>query len=188
MDTTPVSLLERMRQPGDQVAWSRFVELATPLLFSWSEKMGLQNQDAQDLVQDVLAVLVRKLPEFQYDPQRSFRGWLRTVTVNKWRERLRGAAPMPTVDDQAELDDHPAPEPDDPFWEVEYREHIVARALEIMQTDFETTTWRACWEHVVSGHSAAEVAGKLGISIPAVYMAKSRVLKRLREELKGMME
>ncbi|HEV3262134.1 MAG TPA: sigma-70 family RNA polymerase sigma factor, partial [Gemmataceae bacterium] len=81
MPTTSASLLERLRQPGDQAAWSRFVQLYTPLLYSWARQVRLQHQDAADLVQEVFAVLIRKWPEFSYDPQKSFRSWLRTVML-----------------------------------------------------------------------------------------------------------
>ena len=80
MNTTSFSLLERLRQPSDSAAWDRFVELYTPLLFYWGRRAGLQSADAADLVQDVFEVLLHKLPEFQYDRQKSFRSWLRTVT------------------------------------------------------------------------------------------------------------
>src|SRR5262245_60040259 len=86
---TPASLLERLRRPDDREAWARFVELYTPLLYFWARRTGLQQADAADLVQEVLAVLFRKLLEFTYDKQRSFRNWLRTVTLNKWRETVR---------------------------------------------------------------------------------------------------
>ena len=88
---TPASLLERLRQPADPAAWSRFVELYTPLLYGWARRVGLPEQDAADLVQDVFVQLVRKLPDFTYDRHKTFRGWLRAVTLNKWRETY-GAA------------------------------------------------------------------------------------------------
>jgi len=89
MHSTHVSLLERLRQPEAADAWERFVQLYTPLLLHWARKLGLPDHDAADLVQDVLLVLVRKLPEFQYQPGRTFRGWMRTVLINKWRDRPR---------------------------------------------------------------------------------------------------
>ena len=73
----------RLKSPDNGLAWSRFVELYTPLIYFWARKCGLQSPDAADLVQDVLTLLVDKLPEFQYDRSGSFRGWLRTVTLNK---------------------------------------------------------------------------------------------------------
>jgi len=89
MATTSSSLLERLRQPEATEAWQRFVHLYTPLLYYWARGTGLPEHDAADLVQDVLVVLVQKLPEFRYDAGQSFRGWLRTITLNKWRERCR---------------------------------------------------------------------------------------------------
>ena len=82
----------------------------------------------------------------------------------------------------------PSPEPDDDLGETEYREFLVSRALEVMQAEFQPTTWKACWEHVVAGRPAADVAGELGITPNAVYLAKARVLRRLRAELDGLLE
>jgi RNA polymerase sigma-70 factor, ECF subfamily len=187
MHTTSTSLLERLRVPTSEEAWTRFVKLYTPLLFFWARRMGVPDQDAADLVQDVLLVLLQTLPDFTYDPRKSFRAWLRAITINKWREtrRKRGAR-SPTGN--GELDDLSAPADDDAFWEVEYQRHLVGRALQLMQADFQPLTWKACWEFVVSGRPAAEVAADLGVSLDVVYSAKSRVLRRLREELGQLME
>src|SRR5262249_34721827 len=92
MQTTPVSLLERLRQPGADAAWDRLVELATPLIYSWAGRMGLQANDAADLVQDVFVTLLRTMPDFHYDPNRSFRSWLRTLVANRWRDSCRRRA------------------------------------------------------------------------------------------------
>src|SRR5271154_45229 len=97
MHTTSVSLLERLRQPAEQDAWNRFVHLYTPLLFAWADRAGLQSHDAADLVQDVFVLLLRKLPEFTYDSRQSFRGWLRTVALNKWRESRRRQPPLASI-------------------------------------------------------------------------------------------
>ncbi len=186
MDTTPVSLLERLRQPAETQAWERFVELYTPVLVAWARHLRLDEADAADLIQEVFLLLVQKLPEFRYDPQRSFRAWLCTVTRNKWRE-LRRRRTLPQTDEDT-LGEVPGREDGDPFWEVEYRRHLAGRALRIMQAEFEPTTWKACWECVARGRPAAEVARELGISVNAVYLAKSRVLGRLHRELDGLLE
>src|SRR5262245_15468278 len=89
MDTTSISLLERVRQPSDQEAWSRFVNLYTPLLLAWVRRTGAMQQEAEDLTQEVFATLLKKMPDFAYDKDKSFRGWLRTVAINKWRESKR---------------------------------------------------------------------------------------------------
>lgn len=184
---TPASLLERLRQPGQEQAWRRFVQLYTPMLFSWARRQGLQDADAADLVQEVFSLLVRKLPEFTYDQGRSFRAWLRTVTLNCWRTRCRRAA-LPLEKNLASLDDLPGNDPAAELGEAEYRHWVVGRALELMRAEFQPATWQACWECVVEGRQAAEVADQFGISVGAVYMAKSRVLSRLRQELQGLLD
>jgi RNA polymerase sigma-70 factor (ECF subfamily) len=188
MDRTPVSLLQRLRRPGEREAWDRFVDLYTPLLYHWARRMGLQDQDAADLVQDVFTTLVQKMPEFVYDPRKSFRSWLRTILLNKWRTHGKQRARRPLTGDPEALAE--APDLDDPnaFWEAEYHRHLVDRALDLMRAEFQPTTWTACWQFVVEGRSAADVAAELGISENAVYIAKLRVLRRLRRELDGLME
>jgi RNA polymerase sigma-70 factor (ECF subfamily) len=187
MHTTSSTLLEKLRCPTDQQAWVRFVELYTPLLYSWACRVRLPSHDAADLVQEVLTALVRKLPEFRYDSGKSFRGWLRTLTHNKWREVRRRQAVVEEAD-EAGLDNLPAPDSDEVFEEQEYRRHLVSRALKLMQAEFQPGVWRACWECVVSGKPAAQVAAELGSTRDAVYAAKSRVLRRLREELRGLLD
>ena len=188
MNTTSVSLLQRLGQPGEQESWRRFVHLYTPLLYYWGRRVGLPPDEAADLVQDVLLVVVEKLPHFEYDAQRSFRGWLRTITLNKWRARCRRHAAAPPIEPDPNFSDLTDGEPVDAFAEQEYRRWLVQRALEVMREEFETTTWTACWEFVVSGRSAAEVATDLGVSVDVVYAAKSRVLRRLRQELDGLLD
>lgn len=185
MTDTPASLLERLRLPHEQQAWSRFVALYTPVIYFWARRIGLQESDASDLVQDVFIVLLKKLPGFTYDRQGSFRAWLKTVTLNHWRAKRRLASARRTTG-------QPLPEPAakeaEAFWEQEYRERLVGQALRLMQNDFEPNTWQACWQMVVDGRPAAEVARKLGVSVGTVYAAKCRVLARLRQELAGMMD
>jgi RNA polymerase sigma-70 factor (ECF subfamily) len=188
MYTTSITLLERLRDQADQEAWSRLVRLYTPLLLHWGRKCGLEPDAAADLIQDVFATLFQKLPEFTYEPGKSFRSWLRTVTLNHWRDRLRWlrARPLPPGDGMlasvagrdnvAELE------------EAEYRTHLVGEALRLMQQDFEPPTWQAFWLFTVEGHSAEEVAARLGLTPVKVYGAKFRVLNRLRQELHGFLD
>jgi RNA polymerase sigma-70 factor (ECF subfamily) len=150
-------------------------------------RLGLQTSDAADLLQEVFLTLYRKLPEFQYDPSHSFRAWLRTVVTNKCRDWQRQRVRQPAMADVAP-DDIPAPDDLEGFGEAEYRQQIISRALQLMQTDFQPATWRACWEHVALERPAVEIARELGISVNAVYLAKARVLSRLRQELAGLLD
>jgi len=185
MSQTPVSLLERLRQPGAREAWERFVELYSPLIYAWSRRAGMQDQDAADLVQDVLVTLVQAMPTFVYDRHKSFRGWLRTITMNKWRDFCkkpeRAVAGGDAVLAQAVA-------PDEAFWEADYRQHLANRALQVMRADFQPATWKAFWEQVIVGRPAADVGAELGLSQGAVYAARFRVLDRLRRELAGMLD
>jgi RNA polymerase sigma-70 factor (ECF subfamily) len=185
MNTTSVSLLQRLRRPEEAGAWERFVQLYTPLIYHWACRAGLQESDAADLVQDVFILLLQKLPEFDYDRHGSFRGWLRTVTLNLWRTRLRRRS-LPT-EPGASPDGVAAPDGVAELAEVEYRDQLTRRALELLRTDFEPTTWRAFWECVVNARPTAEVAAELGMSAGAVRTAKCRVLARLRQELDGLL-
>src|ERR1043166_2634684 len=183
MNSTSASLLERLRLPDASEAWHRFVRIYTPLLYYWARSAGLPTHDAADLAQEGLVVLLEKLPEFRYDSSKSFRGWLRTIALNKWRERCRRFASQPDKGGDSGLSGVADNEPTRAFEEAEYRGHLVRRAMKIMQAEFEATTWQACWEVIASGRSAADVAAGLGVSVDVVYSAKSRVLRRLREEL-----
>jgi RNA polymerase sigma-70 factor (ECF subfamily) len=187
MFTTPVSLLERIRRSPEGEPWANFVDMYTPLLFTWAHRLGLGEHDIADLVQDVFTILVEHLPQFQYDPQKSFRAWLKTVLLNCWRkQQLKRVGQAVTVN--GELGEVAGSDPRLEIEEEEYRCYLVRRALGLMQAEFEPATWKACWEFVVHDRPAAEVGAELGLSVNAVYLAKSRVLRRLRAELRGLLD
>ncbi len=187
MHTTSVSLLERLRLPQEEKAWERFVELYTPLLIYWARNAGLQTQDAVDLVQDVFVTLLQKLPEFRYDQSKSFRSWLRTIVMNKWRDGQRKVQRRPAAGEKG-LSGVADKSGADAFWEREYREQLFRRALEIMKAEFEPATWQACWAVVVEGRSSRDVAKELGMTENAVYLAKFRVMRKLRREFEDMLD
>lgn len=157
----------------------------TPILFGWARGLGLQDSDAADLVQEVFAIVLKEMPAFVYDRKRSFRAWLKTVALNRWRSRGRKAR-LPTA--PGADPDHVPGQSEEAFWEDEYRRQLAARALTVMKSEFEDTTWRACLLLVVEGKSAGQAAEILGLSPGAVRVAKSRVLRRLRQELEGMLD
>jgi RNA polymerase sigma-70 factor (ECF subfamily) len=187
MNTTSVSLLERL-QKSDAAAWSRFADLYTPLLYYWAKRFGLQESDAADLVQEVFTILVKEMPRFLYRPNQRFRGWLWTLMLNKRRERERRKGIAVPLGSDGDWSDESGADPVAQFDEAEYRRYVVDRALQLMQVEFPPHTWKACWEYVVADRPAAEVALELGISVNAVHVAKSRVLRRLREELNGLLD
>jgi RNA polymerase sigma-70 factor (ECF subfamily) len=187
MSQTPLSLLEKLQGRGDAAAWERFVLLYTPLLSHWAHRLSLHGPEAADLVQDVFTLLVQKLPDFRYDPALRFRGWLWTVTRNCFRERQRRRTLAPTGNVE-ELPTPSAEDVADTVAEAEYRQYLTRRALELMQAEFQPATWRAFWECVVNERPAAEVANELELTENAVYLAKGRVLRRLRIELGGLLD
>ena len=181
MHTTSASLLRRLQVSGDADAWAQFVRTYSPILYSWARRMGLRHDDAVDLVQEVFAVLVQKLPDFRYDEHRRFRGWLWTVTKRKWIEgRRRRALP---VDAGRRVEDAPTPGEAAGIEEAEFRDHLIRSVVPSLRGNFHDSTWQAFWRHVVDGRPVAEVAGELGISVASVYKAKLRVLAHLNAEL-----
>ncbi len=188
MNTTPVSLLERLRQPNDQEAWRRFVDLYTPLLYYWVKRSGFSQTEADDLVQEVFAHLVSQMPRFQYDDCKYFRGWLGKVARNKWNEIRRRRQVDAQAMNHVEIADEHSPDPAEMFESEECRQALFQRAMEVMQTDFPPNTWQACKRMVMDEAAAADVAVELGMSVGAVHAARFRVLARLRQELAGLVE
>jgi RNA polymerase sigma-70 factor (ECF subfamily) len=187
MPTTSPTLLAQLRQPNQPQAWERFIQLYTPLLLGWARRQGFHDADAQDLVQEVLVKLVQALPSYERGPGQSFRGWLFRVTCNQGRDfrRRKATRALPGADGlSAVSDDDPVVELD----EGEYRRLLVRRGLEIVRPDFSDSSWTAFTRVMLEGRAAAEVAAELNITVNAVYMARHRVLTRLRQELDGLLD
>ena len=183
MVTTSVTLLDRFHNPDDAEAWSTFVELYATLVTDWIRRTAVNEQDVPDALQEVFLTLARELPKFEYDSERSFGGWLRVVTRNCCYRFLSRQSPHQSANGDELLSDQVGMTEVE---EAEYRRFVAQRALKLMQADFEETTWKACWETVVKERPSAEVATELGVSTNAVFLAKSRVLRRLREQLDGL--
>lgn len=183
MPTTSESLLSRLGRAGDTSAWERFVLLYTPLLSALARRVGLNGPDADDFVQDAFTRLLTSIPAYSADGRHRFRDWLKTVALNVWRDRCRKRFPAVGVDVP-----EPGVEAEFDFVEAEQADRLARRALQIMQSDFEPATWKACWETAVEGRPAADVGRELGMTAAAVYVARSRVLRRVREELDGLLD
>ncbi len=188
MPSTSESLLERLSTANNSESWSRFVELYTPLIFYWARKTGLQSQDAADIVQDVLTIVFQKLPDWKYDPSRSFRGWLRAITLNRHRQ-LHRRKQINTVDAATSPIENVA---DKDFaqstWDLNYARQLVATAMDLMKDDFAPKTWQALKQLMASGRPAADVARENDVSVWTIYAAKTRLMARLRHELNGLLE
>ena len=184
MTDTPATLLYRLCDqpvPGD---WERFVRLFTPLLRRWALHFGASDNSAEDLLQDLFVLLIRKLPEFRYDPSRSFRAWLWTVFRHEslaWQKRQPKF--VPTFEKLAEL---ATPDAILEATEAEYRRYLLSRIMQIVQTDFPVSTWQIFQQVAIGGRPGIDVAREFGVTVNAVYLARSRVLARLREELSGL--
>lgn len=185
MESTSASLLDRLKQPGQQEAWNCFADLYTPLIYYWARGQGLNEADASDLVQEVFLLLFRKMPQFTYQADGSFRSWLRTVTLNKYRELQRRRKPEGGGD---RLDQLPAKDEQGNLSDMDYRSHVVRHMLRRLKSEFSPSTWQLFEDCMVAGHSPQEVADQRGVGLGTVYAAKSKVIIRLRQELQGLLD
>jgi RNA polymerase sigma factor (sigma-70 family) len=185
--STRPSLLVRIRDAHDRQAWAEFVDLYAPLVYGFARKHGLQDADAADLTQEVLRAVSQAAARLEYDPRRgSFRGWLFTIVRNKLRNFLAGrkrhAQGTGDTDVQKVLQGQPAPGPDAAaLWDRDYEQRLFAWAAAQVRDGCQETTWQAFAQTAVEGKDAREVARDLGMTVAAVYLAKSRVLARLKE-------
>jgi RNA polymerase sigma-70 factor (ECF subfamily) len=193
---TPSSLLVRVRSPEDrrswESAWRRLVDLYSPVVYAWCLGAGLQPADAADVGQEVFLTVARKLGQFRRDREAdSFRGWLYAIARNKVRDwaRHRGASGANGDEDLLEQLEAPQRGPSDPpVSDTQESRLFYRRALDLVQGEFEPRSWQAFWGVVVEGQPPADIAARLGMTANAVYLAKSRVLRRLREEFDGLVE
>jgi RNA polymerase sigma-70 factor (ECF subfamily) len=187
--TTRPSLLARIRDRRDRQAWAEFVDLYAPLVYGFARKQGLQDADAADVTQDVLRAVARSAPRLNYDPRRgSFRGWLFTVVRNELRDfaaaRRRRAPASGDSDVRRLIEQAPAREEDqEDLWTREYERRLFTRAAEMVRREVQPSTWEAFWRTAVEGQSGQGAARALGLSTAAVYLAKRRVMLRLKEEV-----
>lgn len=194
MAETSATLLQRLNDRADSVAWRRLVDLYSPLIKAWLRHQGVSADDAEDLTQDVLGVVVREVCRFRHNGRAgAFRSWLRTITVNCLRQSLRSrrvrvqAAGSPDI--AAALDQLEDPASDlSRHWDREHDRYVLERLLELIKPEFQETTWEAFRRQVIDGVPTRAVAGELGLTVNAVLIAKSRVLSHLRREADGLVD
>jgi RNA polymerase sigma-70 factor, ECF subfamily len=183
--STSSSLLERAKA-RDGEAWRRLAHLYGPLVYRWCRRKGLPRADAEDLVQEVFLTVATKLQTFRREGEGdTFRGWLWTITRNKIGDWIRShrQETRNSRDGEAALSTSPAPQLEDSGSDFEEMGGLYRRALDSIRPEFQETSWQAFWLVTIEDQSATEVAQELGISRNAVYVAKSRILRRLREIL-----
>lgn len=185
---TRMTLLGRLRtHPEDQSTWTEFVEWYGQMIFGWCRAWSLQEADAQEVTQEVFLKLSLRMREFHYDPQGSFRAWLKTVTHHAWQDYLakqrrpgRGSGSDSVADRLAAV-----PAQDDLMQRLELAcdEELLREAAVRVQLRVEPRTWSAFELTAKEGRSGAEVATRLGMKVATVFVARSKVQRMLREEV-----
>ncbi len=185
--TTRHSLVLRLRNRDDEVAWAEFVQVYEPLLYRLARSKGLQDADAQDLCQEVFRAVASAIERWDPDPAKgSFRGWLfriaRNLIVNFLAAQRRHARGTGRTSVQELLEAQPERDAQaEAEFVAEFQRRAFRWAAERVKTEFTDSTWQAFWQTGVENRPIAAVAEGLGLSVGAVYIARSRVLARLRE-------
>ena len=187
---TSQTLIGRLAHDPSSEAWGEFVDKYAPTVFTWAWQAGLQDSDAADVTQEVLMKLLEKMRVFQYDPKRgSFRGWLKTITVNSARDCGRRLARTPIGPDGLSSVGDPA------SWDElgrrideEYQQQLLAQAESVVKGIVKPNTWRVYEMLIKECMATTVVAASLDLKIAEVYVAKSRVLKRLKEVVQQIEE
>ena len=193
MENTRQSLLIRA-QTGETNAWKDLTDLYRPLILGWLNRQGVPAGDLEDLGQEVLLSVVTHLPTFQHSGQRgAFRTWLRTIvcrrTVDYWRAndtRTQGTGGSGATAALEQIAD-----PDSTLnrqWDQEHDQYVVHCLLDLVEQKFEPVSLQAFRRLALDGISGAEAAQELGLSVAAAYVAKSRVLARIRQEAEGLID
>ena len=165
------------------------------MLYGWLRRCSLPDADADDLVQEVLRVAAAELPHFEHNHRPgALRTWLRKVLVNRLRDFQRSQRTRAAVRANTDLLSQLADQLEDPAsrlsqaWERAHDEHVARKLLKLIEPEFQPQTWRAFYRVALDGVDPEVVAAELAISVASVYAAKSRVLKRLRQECQDFLE
>lgn len=190
---TRASLLVQLRDGGNAEAWGEFARLYAPVIYGFARKRGLQDADAADLMQEVLRSVSGAVNRLEYDPRRgTFRGWLFTVTRNKvfnfLESRKRRVQASGDSRMQERLEQQASENNGSGEWETDYQRSLVKQAMERVKEEFQPATWESFMQTAVEGRTPADVSKRVGLSVGAIYVAKSRVMARLRQEIERLHE
>ena len=190
---TSASLRGRLAAAPTADDWRRLDDLYRPLLRAWMARAGVPASDVDDLVQEVLLVVFREVAGFERRRQGAFRAWLRTILAHRMRDYFRGQKYRPTATGDSDflrrLDELESPDSAlSRLWDREHDQHVAASLMQRVQGDFDPATWQAFRRHALEGEPAVRVAEALDLSLNSVLLAKSRVLKRLRQEVAGLVD
>jgi RNA polymerase sigma factor (sigma-70 family) len=183
------SLIVKLRDPADQAAWCEFVTLYEPLVYRLARSKGLQDADAKDVCQEVFRAVSQAIGRWDPDPGRgTFRGWLSRITrnllINFVTRRPHQLCGSGATSVQDLLEAQPARDPSaTAYFESEYRKRLFQWAADEVRHEFTPATWAAFWQTAIEGRLPKDVAAGLGISVGAVYIARSRALARLRQRI-----
>jgi RNA polymerase sigma-70 factor (ECF subfamily) len=186
MISTSQSLIHRLRDPSDAEAWDRFVHLYTPMLLNWAKRAGLSDADTSDVMQDVFTRLLSALPKFTYDPSRSFRSYLSTILNNCWIDHTRQRRSQMPASTGHHAADFPETAPE--IGEDEYRHALLQRSLTLVRHEFSVKIWQGFQLTVIEAKTPADAARILETSVNAIYLGRARVLRRLREVLRDLLD
>ena len=184
MNSTSLSLLQRLQSGTDAVSWDQLLDIYKPLIWGWLRRQNTPIQDAEDLTQDVLAILLKELPLFKHNGQKgAFRAWLRNITANRLRVYWRSGKGTTTVADYRSLADQleDAASEMSQQWDRQHDQYVLRKMLSQMEQEFEPKTLTAFRKVALEGAKPEDVAAEVGMTVVAIYIAKSRVLRRLRE-------
>jgi RNA polymerase sigma factor (sigma-70 family) len=188
-DSTRPSLLLRLREAGDTEAWNTFVEVYGPLMYGRCRRKGLTHEDAEDVSQKISAKVAAAMRGFQYQPARGrFRDWLGTVVNGEINRFLRQTSRKAAATEEPSSLDEVAARGEDTAWTEEFNSQVLRSALARCQPHFENSTWRAFELVWIENQTPAEAALALNQPLAAIYVAKSRVLKRLWQEVQELAE
>ncbi len=170
----------------DPLAWNEFVDLYGPLIFHWCISLRLQSCDAADVMQDVFSSANQSVSRFRTQPGGSLRGWLWKITQNKvrdfWRKQKKRTLASGGTEANLQFSQIPFYLDDEPTGEAEAA-RLVKRALAQIENDFQPQTWQSFLRSTIDGQDNRTIAEELGLSVNSVRQAKSRVLRRLKEQL-----